>query len=407
MPAQRSSTLAAASLVAVMFINMLGFGIVIPLLPFYGQSLHAAPWQIALIFSAFAMGGFFGEPFWGRLSDRYGRKPLLLSTVTGTLCCYLALAFAPTVTIAFLIRFFGGMASGNGAVMQGYIADVTPAEKRTRRLAWIGAAASRGRGVGPGVGGGVARPQVGAAGVRGPLLIAAALSGTCLLALILFVREPDVADRRLHPAGPSRWKAFGEVSRHPVIGRLMLVTFLVGFAFTGIESVFGLWGEARFGWGPKQVGWFFAIAGAVSGFTQFFVTGPLSERFGEAKVLAVGMALTAIGVSLQTQSTGLHMTTALMALTALGQSVSWPNVGALISRNADPTRQGQILGLNNACGAFARFAGPLSAGLTFAHISHNAPFVQAAIVVAPVILLALSAVGQVRETEESPVPAQP
>ena len=118
MTPERSSTLAAASLVSVMFINMLGFGIVIPLLPFYGQALNAAPWQIALIFSAFAMGGFFGEPVWGRLSDRVGRKPLLLSTVTGTMCCYLALAFAPDVWTAFAIRFAGGLASGNGAVMQ-------------------------------------------------------------------------------------------------------------------------------------------------------------------------------------------------------------------------------------------------------------------------------------------------
>lgn len=393
MSPHRSSTLAAASLVAVMFINMLGFGIVIPLLPFYGQALHAAPWQIALIFSAFAMGSFFGEPVWGRMSDRVGRKPLLLSTVTGTLCCYLALAFAPDVWTAFLIRFAGGAASGNGAVMQGYIADVTPPAKRSRRMSWIGAAASLGLVVGPSIGGIFAHPSAGPAGFRVPLLIAASMSATCLLGIVLFIREPARGERAQHPH-QSRWKAFGEVTSHPVIGRLMLLTFLVGFSFTGIESVFGLWGEARFGWGPKQIGWCFAAAGAVSAVTQFFVTGPLSERFGEARVLAGGMALTVIGCALQTRSTGLPMTTALMALTALGQSVSWPNVGALISRNADPAKQGQVLGLNNATGAFARFAGPLSAGLAFAHISHNAPFVTAALVVSPAILLALSAAGR-------------
>ena len=395
MTAARSPALAAGSLVAVMFINMLGFGIVIPLLPFYGQSLHAAPWQIALIFSAFAMGGFFGEPVWGRLSDRIGRKPLLLSTVTGTFCCYLALAFAPDVWTAFAIRFVGGAMSGNGAVMQGYIADVTPPAQRARRLSWIGASGSLGLVIGPSIGGLFAHTGMGPAGFRVPLLIAAGLSATCLLSIALFIREPSVADRRAHPV-QSRWQALGEVTRHPVIGRLMLVTFLVGFAFTGIESVFGLWGEARFGWGPREVGWCFAIAGATSGFTQFFVTGLLSERFGEARVLAGGMAVTMVGVALQTQSSGLVMTTALMALTAVGQSISWPNVGALISRNADPAKQGQVLGLNNATGALARFVGPLSAGLAFAHLSHDAPFVMAALVVAPAILLALSAVGRAR-----------
>ena len=394
MTPERSSTLAAASLVSVMFINMLGFGIVIPLLPFYGQSLNAEPWQIALIFSAFAMGGFFGEPFWGRLSDQFGRKPLLLSTVTGTFCCYLGLAFAPDVLTAFLIRFFGGMASGNGAVMQGYIADVTPPAQRARRLSWIGASGALGLVVGPSIGGIFAHTGAGPAGFRVPLLIAAGLSATCLTGILVFIREP--AGVRVQRERQSRLQAIGEVTRHPVIGRLMLTTFLVGFAFTGIESVFGLWGEARFGWGPKQVGWCFAIAGGVSAVTQFFVTGPLSERFGEARVLAGGMALTVIGCLGQTQSTGLAMTTALMALTALGQSISWPNVGALISRNADPAKQGQVLGLNNACGAFARFAGPLSAGLAFAHVSIQAPFVMAGIVVAPAILLALSAVGRAR-----------
>ena len=125
--------------------------------------------------------------------------------------------------------------------------------------------------------------------------------------------------------------------------------------------------------------------------TQFFVTGPLSEKYGEGRMLAIGMGVNALGSALQPFSTGLVMTTGLMCVTAIGQSVAWPNVGALISRTADPHRQGQILGLNNACGAFARFVGPLCAGLTFASISINAPFIQGAAIVAPAILLALSA----------------
>ena len=394
MPPERASTLAAASLVSVMFINMLGFGIVIPLLPFYAESFDAAPWQIALIFSAFSMGAFFGEPVWGRMSDRIGRKPLLLSTVSGTMLCYLALAFAPDVWTAFVIRFIGGAASGNGSVMQGYIADVTPAEKRSRRLAWIGAAGSLGLVVGPSIGGVFAQTGAGPAGFRVPLLIAAGLSATCLLAIALLIREPKV-HRAIEHQG-SRWQAIGEVGRHPVIARLILLTFLVGFAFMGVEAMFGLWGQARFGWGPKEVGWCFAVAGAVSGLTQFFATGPLSERFGEARVLAVGMALTVVGIALQPVSTGFAMSTALMAVTALGQSVSWPNVGALISRSTDPSKQGQVLGLNNAAANFARFVGPLCASLAFAHVSHDAPFYLAALVVAPAILLALSAAGRAK-----------
>jgi MFS transporter, DHA1 family, tetracycline resistance protein len=388
--ASTPSQWAAPSLIAVIFINMLGFGIIVPLLPFYAKSMHAAPWQIALIFSAYAMGGFFGEPFWGRLSDRFGRKPLLISTITGNCLCYLALAFAPNVATAFIIRFLGGLMSGNGAVIQGYIADVTPPERRARMLSRQGAAWNVGMIVGPAVGGVFAHPDMGPIGFRIPLFIASALSAVAVTGMILFIRESKVRDQSISHR-PSRWSAVGEAVRHPVIGRLMLLTFLVGFAFTGIESTFGLWGQARFGWGPRQISICFAAVGLVAALTQFFVTGPLSERFGEGRMLAIGMAVNALGSVLQPFSTGLVMTTALMCVTAIGQSVAWPNVGALISRTADPHRQGQILGLNNAAGAFARFVGPLSAGLTFAAISIDAPFIQGALIVAPAILLALSA----------------
>ena len=381
---------AAPSLIAVIFINMLGFGIIVPLLPFYAKSMHAAPWQIALIFSAYAMGGFFGEPFWGRLSDKYGRKPLLISTISGNCLCYLALAFAPNVLAAFVIRFLGGLASGNGAVIQGYIADVTPPERRARMMSRQGAAWNVGMIVGPAVGGAFAHVDSGPIGFRIPLFIAAGLSALAATAVIFFIRESRVREQTISQR-PSRWSAIGEAFGHPVIGRLMLLTFLVGFAFNGIESIFGLWGQAKFGWGPPQISICFAVTGAVAAVTQFFITGPLSERYGEGRMLAVGMSMTVLGCMLQPLSTGLVSTTALMSLTAVGQSVAWPNVGALISRTADPHRQGQILGLNNAAGAFARFVGPLCAGLTFAGISINAPFWQAAVIVAPAILLALSA----------------
>jgi MFS family permease len=336
------------------------------------------------------MGGFFGEPFWGRLSDRYGRKPLLISTITGNCLCYLALAFAPNVATAFVIRFLGGLMSGNGAVIQGYIADVTPPERRARMLSRQGAAWNVGMIVGPAVGGAFAHTDMGPVGFRIPLFIASALSAIAVTGIVLFIRESKVRDQSISHR-PSRWAAVGEAIGNPVIGRLMLLTFLVGFAFTGIESTFGLWGLARFGWGPRQISVCFAAVGIVAALTQFFVTGPLSERFGEGRMLAIGMGVNALGSVLQPFSNGLVMTTALMCVTAIGQSVAWPNVGALISRTADPHRQGQILGLNNASGAFARFVGPLSAGLTFANISINAPFIQGALIVAPAILLALSA----------------
>jgi len=389
-PTAPRSGAALYTLLSVMFINMMGFGIVVPLLPFYAQSFHAAPWQIALIFSAYSIGSFFGEPFWGRLSDRIGRKPILISTTLGNCLCYGLLAFAPNIYLAFAIRLAGGLAAGNGSVVQGYIADVTPPEERAGRMAKLGAAYNIGFILGPFVGGMLAKTSVGPIGFQIPLLVASACGAGSAIGIALAVRESR--SRRPREANPkSRWVMFGLAARHPVIGRLILLTFVVGFAFTGIESIFGLWAQHRFAWAPRDVGLCFGVAGAASAFANFFVTGRLSRRFGETRMLALGMAGTVIAMALQPLSDGGWSTYALMAAASMSSSIAFPNASALLSGAIDPERQGQIMGLSNAAGAFARVVGPLAAGLVFAGISVNGPFIMGALIVAPAIALALSA----------------
>ncbi|NBU28700.1 MAG: MFS transporter, partial [Caulobacteraceae bacterium] len=226
------------------------------------------------------------------------------------------------------------MAAGNGSVIQAYIADVTPPDRRARQLSYQGAAWNVGLIVGPSIGGLFAHTNAGPAGFRIPLFIASGLAFLCVVAIVMVIRESRVRDsgpsRR-----PSRWAVMGDVLQHPVMSRLLLLTFLVGFAFTGIESVFGLWTQARFEWGPREIGISFAFVGASAFLTQTLVTGRLSERFGEGPMLAVGMVITVVAMMLQTVSTGGEMTTVLMCLTAVGQSVAFPNVGAMLSRSAD------------------------------------------------------------------------
>jgi MFS family permease len=393
-PRATASAMAAPSLIAVIFINMLGFGIIVPLLPFYAQSFNAEAWQIALVFSAYSAGSFFGEPFWGRLSDRFGRKPLLISTIAANCLCYFALAFAPNVWAAIAIRLVGGLAAGNGAVVQGYLADVTPPEKRAGKMAWIGAAWNVGLIFGPMVGGIFAHPESGPAGFRTPLFLASGLAALSVISIVLFIRESR--EREMLGERPSRWGALGAAAGSPVISRLMLLTFLVGFAFTGIESVFGLWAQARFGWGPREIGVCFFFVGVAAALTQTLVTGRLSERYGAGRMLAIGMGVTCVCSALQPFSPAGSVTIVLMSLTAIGQSVAWPNVSALISRTADPDKQGAILGINNAMGALARVVGPFCAGLAFAGVSIHGPFWLGAIVVAPAILLAVEAARRAR-----------
>jgi MFS transporter, DHA1 family, tetracycline resistance protein len=303
---------------------------------------------------------------------------------------YLGLAFAPNVATAFFMRLLGGAAGGNNSVVQSYIAEITPEDERSGRMAWIAAVYNLGFIVGPAVGGFLARPEMGPGGFRLPLFAASALSLLCVAGLYLFVGES-----RLHKTESALQLAPRALARaavsHPVIIRLLLVTLLGGAAFSGVESMFGLWTQVRFQWGPHQVGSAFTVVGVVAAFCQLILAGPLSQRFGQARVLAAGMAVSVLGFILQPFSHGGSETIPLLALAAFGQSVAWPNVAALISRNIDSAHLGQYLGINNATYALARLLGPFFLGLSFSIISVNAPFWIAGFLVAPAILLSLSA----------------
>ncbi|MGI9170434.1 MAG: MFS transporter, partial [Caulobacteraceae bacterium] len=259
-------------LLAVVFVNIAGFGVVIPLLPFYGRAFHASAFQIGAMFSAFAVGQFFGEAFWGRLSDRIGRRPVLIVTILGTASAYAALAFAPNIAAACALRLAGGLMSGNISTIQGYLADITPAAERPGRMGLLGSAFSMGFVTGPAIGGLLARPAEGVAGFLPPLLTAAGLAGAAALGVTIFVRETRAAHHRGLPPTP-RLKSLADAFGHPVIARVLIVSFIVVFGFAGIEAIFGLWGQARFGWGPRQIGFVFMAVGVTGAVGQGAITG--------------------------------------------------------------------------------------------------------------------------------------
>ncbi|WP_425281531.1 MFS transporter [Peiella sedimenti] len=389
--ATRPTSIAAlAILFSIVFVNLAGFGLVVPLLPFFGTSLGAPEWQVTLMFSAYSLGQFFAEPLWGRLSDRIGRKPVLMATVAANALGYVALAFAPDIWIAILIRLATGFGAGNISTIQGYVADVTPPEQRAGRMGLLGAAFGLGFIVGPAMGGLLTRPELGHAGYMIPLFVAAGLSGLAAVGVLIFLKESRAKADPTTPR-PRFLGGLQDAVANPVVSRVLLMTLIYMAAFSGMESAFGLWAESRYGWGAREVGLSFMVVGVVSVFGQGFLAGRLARRFGEARVIAAAALLFGGSLVAQVLTTAGWMVPVVMSLGALGMSMFMPNTSALISRSTPPDRQGAMLGLNMASGSSARILGPMAAGALFSGLGPNWPFLVGALLTLPAAVMAVNA----------------
>lgn len=416
-PTPKLKTPALAVLFATVFINLVGFGLVVPLLPFFAQSLKAEAWQITLMFSAYSLGQFFAEPFWGRLSDRIGRKPVLLMTLIANALGYLMLAFVPNIWLAIAVSLFTGLGAGNISTVQGYVADVTPPEQRAGRMGLIGAAFGLGFIVGPGLGGLLTQPQLGRLGYQLPIFLAAALAAVAAVGVVVFLRESRA---KADPAAPRPAFLGGlkDARDNAVVSRVLVVTLIYMAGFSAMESVFGLWSESRYQWGAREVGLSFMIVGIVSTLNQGFFAGRLARRFGESRVLATGMLLFGTSLVLQVlapvawfPATRLELGALtipvvqgwiipiVMAIGACGMSLAMPNISAMISRASPPDRQGAMLGLNMASSSVARIFGPMIAGALFSGLGHDWPFVIGALLTLPAALMAINAGRVIRSGE--------
>jgi MFS transporter, DHA1 family, tetracycline resistance protein len=375
-------------LFAIVLTDLIGFGMVIPLLPFYGEHFGASPLVVTLLMSTYSFFQLFGAPLWGRLSDRRGRRPILLISLAGSVAGYLWLGFADALWMLFAARAVQGACAGNIAAAQACVADVTTPENRAKGMGMIGAAFGIGFIIGPALGGTLAGRDPAAPDVASPAFLGAALSALAFLGTALFLKESLPEALRGAVRG-GRLAAVSHALGRPALRLLLLLFFAIIFAFAGMETTFALWASRQFGWRAAQVGYLMTYVGICSAVVQGGLIGRLTRRFGEERLLLVGIAAITLGLAAIPLSTGLAILILATSLLALGMGVTQPSLNSLISRRAAASEQGEVMGVAQSFGGLARIFGPGFAGVLFEGFGRHAPYYAGAVLMAGVLVLAL------------------
>src|SRR6266566_2848214 len=339
-------------LMAVAFVDMIGLTLVLPLLALYALHLHASPTTIGFLTASFPVAQLVASPVWGRVSDRYGRRPALLAGLTASALAYLIFGLAGSLWLLFVSRFVQGLGGGTTGVAQAYVADTMLPHDRAKALGWLSAATSLGVVIGPVVGSFAAR-----AGESAPGLVADAL-----------------------------W----EVIRHPgrPAAHLIWIYAVAMLAYNSVPAVFTIYLAWRFGIGPTNIWWFFTVFGGVGVLMRAFVVGPVNDRLGEVRTMRLGATLYALGYALLPLAPSVPMFLLIQVLLPLGTALLFPANSALVSHRADRHAFGLMMGVQQALRGVASVAGPIWAGLAYQHLGPSVPFFACAVIIALALLMA-------------------
>ncbi|MFZ1413796.1 MAG: MFS transporter [Defluviicoccus sp.] len=373
----------------IVFVDLMGFGLIVPLLPFFAEHFAASPTMVGLLMASYSLAQLVSAPLWGRLSDRTGRRPVLLWSLGGIALAYLGLAAADSLWMLFAARTLAGAMAGNIAAAFAYAADVSTPATRARAMGTIGAAFGLGFMIGPAIGGALAGSDPLHANFALPALAAAALSATAFLLTLFVLPEslPVEIRARKGAAGSSRLAEFRRVIGRSVVAQILLVSFLATFVFAGLEAMFALWSHQHLGWGPAQNGYLFALVGTISALVQGGLVGPLARRFGEPRLIAVGAAGLGLGMLLIPLTTTAWDLSVVMALTAAGFSLLSPGLNSLLSLHVGRANLGGSMGVSRSVTTLARVVGPVCLGAVFDLLGKDWPFYAGAAIMALTVVM--------------------
>jgi DHA1 family tetracycline resistance protein-like MFS transporter len=381
---------AILTLFLIVFIDLLGFGIIVPVFPFVAERMGADPWLITFGGAGvYALAQVVSTPLWGRLSDAIGRRPVLIVSMLGAVAGYVWLAFADTLAMLIAARVLSGLMSGNISAAFAYVADVTGPANRARGLGMIGAAFGLGFMFGPMIGGLLGGDDPARASFLLPALVSAGLSTVALLGATFFLRESLPAENRKpwRESGGVLRSPLAAVSHSPVLMGVAGAVFLVSIGGTILQSIFPIWGHDVLGLSPRDVGLAFFAMGLVGVTVQGVVVGRLAQRFGEKKVLYGSAFLHAVGYVTMGLASDHVMLGLGAAFFAAGHASFNTTASSLMSLEAGAREKGAALGAMQSASAAGRIVGPASSGAIYSGFGTHAPFLVGAILLAPAIML--------------------
>ncbi|MGD1148488.1 MAG: MFS transporter [Thermoanaerobaculaceae bacterium] len=371
------------TLFLIVFTDLVGFGIVIPLLPLYAEQFHPAPWVFGFLMASYSAMQFVFSPILGRLSDRVGRRPVLLISLAGSVTGFVLFALAHSLAWLFASRLLAGICGGNIATAQAVIADTTPPEKRAHGMGLIGAAFGLGFIAGPALAGVLAPVSLAAPGWGAAVFSVAAWTMTLLF--LPETRPTGAAGGTAAPASGFARLAFA--FSHAELAPLLAIGFLVVTGFAAFEVTFAQFLHERLQLPHSGVGFLFVYVGVLAAGVQGGLVGRATRRFGERRLLFAGLVATAAGLVMLALSHTLAGVMAVLPLASLGSGLTMPSLSSLVSRSARADEQGAALGAFQGIGSLARVIGPISAELALGAWGVAAPPLGAA------VLSAAAAIG--------------
>lgn len=391
-------------LLFTIMLSGMGFGLVLPAFLFYAENLGASPVIATIIVGSYSIGQAIATPIWGRMSDRYGRKPMLLLSTFGVGLSYLLMGLGGNLWVLALARLMTGLLGGNVSVAMAYVTDVTPVEKRAQSMGLVGGSISLGFIIGPALGGLLAGADADSATLLWPGLAAA---GLCFMTVVatLFVKESLPGEKRTNIDAEQTVRGFAAVRtvfNRPILAQMVIIGGMVYFAMAQFETIMPLWSEARFAWGPREIGLCFTYLGLVVMIAQGYLVGKLAPLFGEGKIVMSGVGAYAFGLLWMTQVPTWQWMLLGITFTAAGGAMAITSMNSFVSRQAGEHERGLILGVFNSGAWTGRSLGPAVAGLLFQGIGVQAPLFAGALV----MLMAFFLVARVRRRSKRRIARQ-